>query len=94
MNTMHMPGFTAETSLQQTQLAYWIYSSDGNNPDRQGRVEAALRGLNATCTGDDGSSCTCPGKPCVAGPNGCACIPPTTGGPTTGGGTTAVFFSL
>lgn len=47
--------------------------------------------LRAKCSSDDGDECNCPGKGCVAGPHGCACVPRPTGGGTLNPGTTALF---
>jgi hypothetical protein len=74
MNTMNMPGFTAEASIPSTsghyqQLATHFIVKAG--------VHLALRfrpgPLGATCTSTDGgSTCACAGA-CWAGQSSCGC---------------------
>lgn len=82
MNTMNMPGFTADASLYKASERY--QQGPLSAPMAFG-VQAELRiggGLNATCTSGDGkNTCVC-ADICAAGPNSCVCqpIPPPTGG--------------
>ena len=86
----NLPGFTAETALQQLSGQY-RQSSNGTMGNGIA-IQPALgrRALSATCTSTDGTStCTCP--VCAAGPNTCTCLPPTTN-PTPGKPPTTAFM--
>lgn len=74
MNSVKMPGFTAEISLYKTNQSYRLSASQANYAGAQMALPQQLSSLRATtsCTGTNGDKCWCP-TGCKQRTNGTCC---------------------
>ena len=72
MNTINMPGFTAEAALFRTSRHYQLEPAIGFSGER----DTLLYPSFSSCQSSNGNSCNCrPEYCCVSGPTNCECGP-------------------